>query len=642
MMAPAITARGTGPPPAPFSTPKYSQFCYEIPFMRGQTQYMDTPVTPTSGFAGAGYNNPDCAYPAATPAIAEVDSNDGVGPWASAAGTGHTLTITALGDQMVPNNAYSGPSATTPPYNQKKVLRHYGFGTQGTGSAATLIALNNSGATIPLNITGWSDTTIVAGIPSSVGANPNFRRAIQQQAQYGGSTAACGQLVITTSTGQQSVDTVTVTVGGKSPTHVAASGSIQAAIDAAKPGDLIIIDPTCSTAAAPTSPVACTSSTTVHTQAAHQEMLLMWKPVRLQGVGAASSILNANTHPAGKLDAWRQQVTCLFGLGLDGSPTTWDPTCGAGWFAFNVNKNTAPNTNPQVDRLPLEATVGWDANLNGNLAELLQEPSLMGALEGAGITVLAKGVDFHGANPFAAIAGEPGGFPTSTTLLTSSTCGPTAGPNPFPSSFQCNPSSIDGLGITDSSQGGGGIFVHGWGHNLQIANNRLYNNSGTLSGGISVGQGEFPPAYLAGSATNAPPGSCLSSTTTNLQLPYCHNLNVNMHNNSITSNASTGDELFSATPAGAGGVSNVTRFDFYKVKFHLGCGNLSTGDGGGVAHMGFIYGGDIEPNSILVKQSTNPTIPNHGGRPPLLGTPHLHPTTCATATHQDSDATLGT
>src|SRR5438445_873327 len=128
MMVTCMNDPGTGPTPDPLFNPQYSQFCYEIPFMPGQTQYMDTPVTPTSGFAGAGYNNPDCAYPAATPAIAEVDSNDGVGPCASAAGTGHTLTITALGDQMVPNNAYSGPSATTPPYNQKKVLRHYAFG----------------------------------------------------------------------------------------------------------------------------------------------------------------------------------------------------------------------------------------------------------------------------------------------------------------------------------------------------------------------------------------------------------------------------------------------------------------------------------------------------------------------------------
>src|SRR5258707_520975 len=94
--------------PDPLFNPQYSQFCYEIPFMPGQTQYMDTPVTPTSAFAGAGYNNPDCAYPDATPAISEVDG-DGVGPWVSA--SAHTLTITALGNQTVPNNAYSGPSA---------------------------------------------------------------------------------------------------------------------------------------------------------------------------------------------------------------------------------------------------------------------------------------------------------------------------------------------------------------------------------------------------------------------------------------------------------------------------------------------------------------------------------------------------
>ena len=53
--------------------------------MPGTTQYLDTPVVPTSAFAGAGYNNVDCAYPDATPAIAEVDG-DGIGPWVSAAG----------------------------------------------------------------------------------------------------------------------------------------------------------------------------------------------------------------------------------------------------------------------------------------------------------------------------------------------------------------------------------------------------------------------------------------------------------------------------------------------------------------------------------------------------------------------------
>ena len=641
MMVTCMNDPGTGPTPDPLFNPQYSQFCYEIPFMPGQTQYMDTPVTPTSAFAGAGYNNPDCAYPASTPAISEVHSNDGPGPWASAAGSGHTLTITALGDQMLPNNAYSGPSANTAPYNQKKVLRHFGFGTCTlagaactNGASAVLKALNSSGATIPLNITSWTDSQIGAGIPPSVASNPNFACPIQQQTQYGGpgtpgvTTARCGQLVITTSTGQQSIDTVTVTVGGKAPirvtptsitgnsvalpagTVVTADNAIQLAIDVAKPGDLIMVAP-----------------------GAYNEMLLMWKPVRLQGVGAASSVLNANAHPAGdlKLTAWRKRIDCLFGLGENGSPTTWDSTCGAGWFGFN-----ATATNPQVDRLPLEPMVGWVATLNGNLAELLQEPSLMGALEGAGITVLAKGVDFHGANPFdptLLVAGESN-FPDGTTPLTSSNCGTTAGPNPFPSSFQCNPSSIDGLSITDSSQGGGGIFVHGWGHNLQIANNRVYNNSGTLSGGISVGQGEFPPQYLGGAAVTAPPGSCLSTNTANLQLPYCHNLNVNLHNNAVTSNSSTGDELFSATPAGAGGVSIVTGSDFYKFTFNWVCGNLSTGDGGGVAHMGFIYGGDIEHNWILFNQSTNPTLPTNGGGVLVMGTPDVDPG-CGATTDKD-------
>ena len=89
----------------PFYNPAYSQFCYEIPYMPGQTQYMDTPVVPTAAFA-EGYNPVDCAYPDATPAVSEVDG-DGVGPWVSQAGK--TITIKSLGDKLVPNNAYSGP-----------------------------------------------------------------------------------------------------------------------------------------------------------------------------------------------------------------------------------------------------------------------------------------------------------------------------------------------------------------------------------------------------------------------------------------------------------------------------------------------------------------------------------------------------
>jgi len=613
MMVTCMNDPGTGATPDPLYNSAYSDFCYEIPFMPGQTQYMDTPVVPTSAFAGAQYNNPDCAYPDATPAIKEVDSSSGVGPYVAAAGG--TLTITALGDVTVNNYAYVGPSGNTAPYNQKFVTRHYGFGT----TAGTVALVGADGVAHPLTGVSWSDLTITGTVPTGV---PNCAKT-----QQGQSAAQCGELVITAANGKRSIDTITVTIGGKAPTHVAATASVQAAIDAAAPGDMLMIDPTCTNATGTT--VACNATgVTAHSQASHQEMLLMWKPVRLQGVGAVSSIINANPHPAGKIQAWRVRVNCLFGLATNGSPVT-----GSNPFDSNGDGVSCPTAQlAAVDRLPLEATVGWDASLNGNLAELLQEPSLMGALEGGAITVLAKGVDFHGANQY-----DPtllGGFPTGTTLLTSTNCGTSQTTNPFKSNFQCNPSSIDGLGITNSSQGGGAVFVHGWGHNLQIANNRIYNNAGTLSGGINLGQGEFPPSYIQGSATNAAPGSCQSSTVAGIQLPYCHNLNVNMHNNAVTSNSSTGDELFSATPAGAGGVSICTGSDFYKFNYNWVCGNLSTGDGGGLGHIGFSYNGDIEHNSILFNQSTNPTIPANGGGLLVMGAPDADPT-CGATTDQD-------
>jgi hypothetical protein len=585
----------------PLFNPLYSQFCYELGFMPGQTDYMDTPVVPTAAFVTAGYNNPDCAYPDATPAISEVDG-DGVGPYVSAAG--HTLTITALGDKTVNNYAYAGPSAAAAPYNQKTVTRHYGFGaTAGT----VTIGATAAGVPISANVTSWSDTQITVTVPTGV-ANC----AVQQQAQYGGSTAQCGQLVVTAANGKQSIDTVTVTIGGKAPTRLTAGQTIQSALDAAAPGDLIIVPP-----------------------GNYNELLVMWKPVRLQGVGAASSILNANTHPAGKLDPWRHRIDCLFGISTDGQPYTsgTNPTAGTGnlnpydstgatscpgtgWNYFSGGPN-----NPQVDRIPLEGIVGWDTTVNGNLAELLQEPSLMGAYEGAGITILGKGVRIPAGSANVFGSGSEAGFPDGSTLLTSGDCrtSSTNATNPYSSNFQCNPSSIDGLSITNSSQGGGGIFLHAWGHNIQIANNRVSNNSGTLSGGIVIGQGEFPDADLAPNSGNSAPGSCQDSTITNTQLPYCFNLNVNVHNNMVTYNSSTGDELFTSTPAGAGGVTFCTGADYYKFQYNWICGNLSSGDGGGVAHLGFSYSGDIEHNTIVFNQSTNPTIPTNGGGLLVMG-----------------------
>jgi hypothetical protein len=603
--------RGNGTTADPFYQPAYSQFCYEWTFMPGQTSYLDTPVIPTAAFA-AEYNHPDCAYPDATPAISEVDG-DGVGPWVSGPGTTHPITIHKLTDQIVTNYGYSGPSATGMPFNQKTITRHYGFGTQGTGSVTI--------GGITANVTSWDDSTIVVTLPNDAGHQVPLC-SMQQQVQYGGVAGArCGELVITRDNGKKSIDTVTVTVGGKAPTRLTAGTKIQAAIDAAKPGDLIIVPP-----------------------GNYHELVLMWKPVRLQGVGAASTIIDANTHPSGLLlNDWRLRVVCLFGLAPTGVPAGYDPGCGSSLFGSGVFGFQPTTSNPQVDRLPLEATVGWDATLNGNLAEQLQEPTLLGAYEGAGITVLSKGVRFpNGSDPFGADT-----FPAGTTLLTTATTGTsgcgantTTAHNPFPSSFQCNPSRIDGLSVTNSSQGGGGIFVHGWAHNLEISNNRVYNNQGTLAGGITVGQGEHPDAYLQGAA-NADPGSCQTSPIANTQLPYCFDRFVNIHHNAVTTNASEGDELFAATPSGSGGVAFCTGADNYQFNFNWVCGNLSTGDGAGVSHLGFVWDAQIQHNTILFNQATNPTTPSNGGGLLIMSAPDTDPT-CPGEPDADCNHAYGT
>ena len=592
MMVLCMNDRGEGATADPLYQSSYSQFCYELPFMPGQTGYFDTPVIPTTAFA-EGYNHPDCAYPDATPAISFVEGDGGVGPWISATGGSHTIKIHALGNQQVNNYAYSGPSATDPRWNAKTITRHYGFGdSQGTGT----VTVGGVAATV----THWDDAEIDITLPAS----PQVPACqIQQQTLYGGSSARCGELVITAGNGKKSVDTITITVGGKTPTRLTAGQTIQSAIDAAAPGDLIIVP-----------------------AGTYKELVLMWKPVRLQGVGAASTVIDANAHPSGKLEDWRTRIVCLFGLAPNGVRAGYDPGCGNAW---NLQYFAPTASNPQVDRLPLEATVGWDATLNGNLAEQLQEPTLMGAYEGAGITVLSKGVFFpQGSNPFASDT-----FPAGTTLLqdvprvSTARCS-IAGSNPFPSNFMCNPSRIDGLSVTNSSQGGGGIYVHGWAHNLEISNNRVYNNQGTLAGGISVGQGEHPDAYLAG-AVNPDPGSCVTGGNgvfTNTQLPYCFDRFVNVHHNLVTTNTSEGDELFSATPSGAGGVAFCTGADNYQFNYNWVCGNLSSGDGAGVSQLGFVWDASIQHNYILFNESTNPTTPTNGGGLLVMSAPDTDPT----------------
>ncbi|CAN5817624.1 hypothetical protein BH11PSE8_BH11PSE8_39850 [soil metagenome] len=495
----------------PQYNPAYSNFCYTLPFMPGRTTYLDTPVLPIAAFA-AGYNPADCAYPDATPAIGRVDSSAGFGPYLAAAGPGATLTITALGDQKVPNLAYAGPFALTGPSSQRTVTRHYGFGDQGPNSKVTVNG-------IPQTITGWADGIITVGVPV-------------------GTTT--GQLVVTADNGNTSIDTVTVTIEAGSATspkrvQAAAGGTIQAAIDAAKPGDLILLD-----------------------AGVYNELVIMWKPVRLQGVGAASVIINAAKFPTSKLETWRPTINSLFSVDI----TTGNQTGLS-----------------QIDPLPTQEITG---------GVVLLEPSVLGSEQGPGITVLAKNLP----------AGQCSGGATSTY-----------GKPVTESNFRCAPSRIDGLSVTGGDSGGG-VYVNGWAHDLEISNNRVYGNAGALNGGVRIGV-----PYLELEA--------LPVDNANI-VGFGYDTNVKIHHNAITKNGTV--ESTAGAGGAGGGVSICSGTDGYSVDHNWICGNYSASDGGGIGHIGFSQGGKIANNQVLFNQSFQQTGSTHGGgitvtgEPPLVGT----------------------
>ena len=244
----------------PYYNPQYSQFCYTFQFMPGATTYLDTPVVPVAAHAGPGQHPLDCELRNGTPRVYSVSGPLG-GPYISTANGSQTLTIVAPnagqnGMVEVPNPAYDGTSSKT-------VLRDFGFGSEQ--GSVTL-----GGVSLP--VSSWTPGIVVVAVPGG---------------------AATGQLKLTRGDNQRStVNAVTVTVGNGQPVHqLAANETIQQAIDAAAPGTLILVPP-----------------------GVYNELVVMWKPVRLQGWGEGT-VVNGLKVPAEKLAAWRSKVEGLINGG---------------------------------------------------------------------------------------------------------------------------------------------------------------------------------------------------------------------------------------------------------------------------------------------------------------------------------------
>jgi len=271
----------------PFHNPQFSQFCYTFQFMPGATTYLDTPVVPIAAFAGDHQFPLDCEYGHQTPMIASVqraNNNGGGGPFAL---PGQKLVIKSRGSVDVPNPAYNtGPGGIID--LNKTIARNYRFGPNAGARKVELI--DSIGVHYPLSINVWNGGLIRATIPASTPVNTY-------------------QLVVTRDNGNKSPMGVTVTVGdsnGKTPSggdviNVAKNGTgdfttIQAAIDDGNtiPGDLILVGP-----------------------GIYEELVVMYKPVSLQGWGASVTTISAIKSPAEKLQLWRDKINALFGPQVD-------------------------------------------------------------------------------------------------------------------------------------------------------------------------------------------------------------------------------------------------------------------------------------------------------------------------------------
>jgi FtsP/CotA-like multicopper oxidase with cupredoxin domain len=261
--------------PDDFFRSEFTQNCYTFMFMPGTTTYLDTPILPISAFASQEAFPLDCEFPNGTPVI---DSVVGSGPDAGGAYAvqGQEITITSVGlgpDHLTSVRDPEYNPFSDPPSGSATEDRDYGFGAD-TGS----VKLGD----VSLVVDGgdWTNTSITATVPA--GTDPG---------QY--------QLMVTRGdNGESTVVGLTVTVGHATDgyidgaaIHVPNGGSIQDAIDGAASGDLILVHP-----------------------GTYEELVVLWKPVRLQGSGRGT-LINAIKRPSAKLDAWRNKVEELVQAG---------------------------------------------------------------------------------------------------------------------------------------------------------------------------------------------------------------------------------------------------------------------------------------------------------------------------------------
>jgi hypothetical protein len=587
----------------PFYNPAYGQIVAKTnwPFLAGQTTFVDNPVLPTSAFVGNRVPL-NCDFSDHSPEIFRVDGPKG-GPIVFESGPGaEQITILSVG-QLTVNNPDYNPNLPTSGTNPLTIVRDHGFGAvpgsvtvtykdsktavtvtvaaAGAAQGATSIPVVALSGPIPAGTTidfgagkfarlieaalkGAIKLTVAPLInPLSVANPANIPPNSPDVATYAGTDiitplvglqwAVDGRTISATVPSGIKTGLLLVTRGdtGKTTTvgvtlHVNDPRIAVHRVSPPPPGCL-------SDVGGVTVSVTTTNGATVakscrpiqdaidgvidgdptHRTAAtrpgdliliapgrYQENLIMWKPVQLQGYGAESTVID-NTLAAGNFPLQAFQFAEILALQLSGD----------------------------IGFLP---GVGNDFVLE----------------QGIGITVAGC---VPAANPY---------FPAFPFLGPPPCPSYTTPGNPVPYTNYFGqplpaPPLIDGLTITGSIAGGGGVLVHGFANNFKISNCEIFANQGSIHGGIRFGN-----------SSNADDTNPAGSSFNPSQV---------VDHNRISQNGS----LFS----GGGGIAIYTGTDNYRVTNNFICGNFSAQYGGGIGHFGLSNNGLIAHNQIVSNES---------------------------------------
>ena len=437
----------------PNYNPQYSQFCYTFQYMPGSTTYLDTPVVPVAAFASQGTFPVDCEAPTLTPVISRVDGPgiDG-GPFIDVAtGTSRQLVIRSAGSVVEVLN----PDFPNSP--NSKVARDYSF---GTARGAVKIGSRT------MQVDSWAANEIVANVPADVAPG-----------EY--------QLMVTRSTGETSKTGITVTLGDianvsfVSPSADPAATPIQDAIELASPGGLIIVKP-----------------------GTYFEMVVMHKPVKLQGSGAWTTVINAVNFPGNKLADWRTKVSADFNLGkFDVLPGQAEPLLAleeaAGITVFAHNDGSYAANNARIDGLTIKgATQGGGILVNGYAAGLQISNNRVTGNQGSfsgGIRVGHPQLTFEiAANEFihTYAANDNVSIHHNDVILNGALGGAGGGISLYNGAD--NYSVVDNMICGNFTQGhGAGIGHSGWSDGGMIAGNRILFNQSFNQGLTKHGGGIF-------------------------------------------------------------------------------------------------------------------------------------------------------